>query len=63
MFDGPRFDPRPGQKVFSIFSPVTFGAQRKMTHPMARSPSVSKIDSWNVKCDSGTNLKMEGDMW
>ena len=24
------FDPRPGQKVISILSPVTFGAQRKM---------------------------------
>ena len=34
--------------MFSIFSPVTFGAQRKTFHPMARSTSVSKIDSWNV---------------
>ena len=25
---GPQFDPWPGQKVFSIFSPVTFGVQR-----------------------------------
>ena len=34
--------------MFSIFSPVTFGAQRKITHQMARSISVSKIDWWNV---------------
>ena len=44
----PRFDPRPGQKVFSIYSPVTFGAQRKITHPMGRSTSMSKTDLWNV---------------
>ena len=31
-----------------FYSPVTFGAQRKITHPMARSISVSKIDSGNV---------------
>ena len=42
------FDPRPGQKVFSNFSTVTFGTQSKITHPMARSTSMSKIDSWNV---------------
>ena len=50
---GPRFDPWPGQEVFSILSPVTFGAQRKITHPMARSTSVSKIDSWNVELRIG----------
>ena len=26
---GPRFDPRPGQEVFSIFPPVTFDCNRK----------------------------------
>ena len=29
------------KRLFASFSPVTFGAQRKMTHPMARSTSVS----------------------
>ena len=56
---GPRFNPRPGQKVFSTFSSVTFDAQRKMTHPMARSTSVSKIDSWNIKLSFGDKSKVE----
>ena len=28
--EGRGFDPQPGQKVIRIFSPVTFGAQRKI---------------------------------
>ena len=32
------------KRLFASFSPVTFGAQRKMTHPMARSTSVSDLD-------------------
>ena len=54
------FVPRPGQKVFSIFPPVTFGAQPKITHPMAWSTSMSKKDSWNVKFRFGNESKMEG---
>ena len=48
---GPLFDHRPGQKVFSIFPPDTFGAQRKITYPMARSTSVSKKGSCNDKIE------------
>ena len=58
---GPRFDPQPGQKVFSIFPPVTFGAQPKITHPMAWSTSMSKTDSWNVKLRFEDESKMEGE--
>ena len=47
--------------MFSIFSTVTSGAQRKIIHPMARSTSVSKIDSWNVKLRFGDESKMEGE--
>ena len=47
--------------MFSIYSPVTSGAQRKITHPMARSTSVSIIDSWNVKLRFGDESKMEGE--
>ena len=32
-----------------------------VTHPMARSTSVSKIDSWNVKLRFGDESKMEGE--
>ena len=32
-----------------------------MTHPMARSTPVSKIDSWNVKLRFGDESKMEGE--
>ena len=48
-------------KALSIFSPVTSGAQRKITHPMARNTPVSKIDSWNVKSRFGDESKMEGE--
>ena len=52
----PRFDPWPGQKVFSIFQllHLTF-------HPMARSTSMSKIDSQNVILRFGDKSKMEGE--
>ena len=33
-----------GKKCLAFFSPVTFGAQSKITHPMARSTSMLKID-------------------
>ena len=33
------------KRLFASFSPVTFGAQRRMTHPMARSTSVSNLGS------------------
>ena len=46
--------------MFSFFSPVTSGAQRKITHPMAPSTSVSNIDSWNVYLRFGDEFKMEG---
>ena len=50
-----------GTKGVKHFSSVTFGAQRKITHPMARSISVSKIDSWNVLLRFGDESKMEGE--
>ena len=55
---GPRFDPRSGQRCLAFFPPVTFGAHRKITHPMARSTSVWKTDSWNVKLRFGDESKM-----
>ena len=47
--------------MFSIFSPVTFGAQRKITHLMVQSTSVLKIDLWNVKLRFQDVSKMEGE--
>ena len=47
--------------IVSLVSPVTFGAERKITHPMARSASVSKIDLWNIKFRFGDKSKMEGE--
>ena len=58
---GSRFDPRPGKKVLSIFVPVTFGTQLKITHSMARSASVSKKNSWNVIFRFGDESKIEGE--
>ena len=57
----PWFDPPPGQMEFSIFSPLTFGAKRKITQPMASSTSVSKTDSWNAKLRFWDKSKMEGE--
>ena len=34
---GPRFDPRPGQGVFSIFPPVTFDCNKKHMHTLRAS--------------------------
>ena len=59
----PLFDPQAGKRCFpclAIFLPVTFGAQRKITHPITRSTSVSKIDLWNVKLRFRDKSKMEG---
>ena len=44
-----------------LVSPVTFGAEPKITHLMARSASVSKIDLWNIKLRFGDKSKMEGE--
>ena len=58
------FDLRLGQKVISVLSPtwITFGAQRKITHPMAPSTSMSKIGSLNVKLKFGFNpVRAKGD--